>query len=207
MYPRSVYFPATILLAILFALCDGIAFSQSSSCRDEAPAKNIELLWSMAARGELLADDGWRRASGYFSKPNTQVTEKRIDIVSGYYAINAYSNDGKAATVDMEYTDLGSLDISLRYTPAIKTKAFKTSARYNLSAGPAFITWYSPDGNIAKQEEIQGRTAWLINGHPPSPWATVNATIRYVLEQHNKTTDPAIKKNADETLAILLKLH
>jgi hypothetical protein len=35
----------------------------------------------------------------------------------------------------------------------------------------------------------------------------VNAAIRYVLEMRNKTNDPIIKKNADETLAILLKMH
>jgi hypothetical protein len=35
----------------------------------------------------------------------------------------------------------------------------------------------------------------------------VNTAIRYVLEKREKATDPVIRKNADETLARLLKLH
>jgi hypothetical protein len=46
---------------------------------------------------------------------------------------------------------------------------------------------------------------WLAN--PGSPWTTVNTAIRYVPEMRTKTADPGIEKNADQTLAELMKLH
>ena len=39
------------------------------------------------------------------------------------------------------------------------------------------------------------------------PWTTVSTAVRYVLEMRDNTADPTIKKNADETLAQILKLH
>jgi len=47
----------------------------------------------------------------------------------------------------------------------------------------------------------------MIEGPPAPPFATVTAAIRYVLEMSRKTTDPVVKKNADETLTELLKRH
>jgi hypothetical protein len=37
--------------------------------------------------------------------------------------------------------------------------------------------------------------------HPLDQWITVNTATRYVIEMHDKATDPAIKQNANETLA------
>lgn len=196
------------VLALIVAIaCATTASSQTSGCIDDAPAKNIELLWAMAARGELLTPEGWHRASGYFAKPNEQHDDKVVEVMSGYYGLNSYSNDGKVATVDMEFTDAGKIDSSLHYTPPKETEAYKTAFRYKLVAGPAYITWYGPDGKTVQKKEIPGEKAWLIDSPPPRPWATVNAAIRYVLEMRNKTNDPIIKKNADETLAILLRMH
>jgi hypothetical protein len=50
-------------------------------------------------------------------------------------------------------------------------------------------------------------TYWKVKGSPGDPWTTVNTAIRYALEMREKATHPAIKKNADQTIAKLLRLH
>jgi hypothetical protein len=65
---------------------------------------------------------------------------------------------------------------------------------------------YGPNGKLIEKKPI-GSRFWQIQGSPGLPWTTVNTAIRYVLEMRDKTSDPAIKKNTDQTLAELMKLH
>jgi hypothetical protein len=58
-----------------------------------------------------------------------------------------------------------------------------------------------------KGEERPGSVEWQIREPMGLPWTTVNTAIRYVLEKREKATDSAIRKNADETIARLLKWH
>jgi hypothetical protein len=55
--------------------------------------------------------------------------------------------------------------------------------------------------------EVSGPTEWRIDGTANKIWLTLDAAIRYVTQRRDKTTDAAIKKNADQTLAKLLRLH
>jgi hypothetical protein len=48
---------------------------------------------------------------------------------------------------------------------------------------------------------------WRIQSPQGPRWITVNTAIRYVLETRDNVQDPAIKKNADLTLAKLLHFH
>jgi hypothetical protein len=57
------------------------------------------------------------------------------------------------------------------------------------------------------REERAGSMDWQIKEPIGLPWTTVNTAIRYVLEKREKATNPAIRKNADETLARRLKWH
>jgi hypothetical protein len=199
-----------LIFALLVVGASGstATLAQAPGCPDDGPKKTIETLWAMAARGELLTTEGWRRASGYFTRQDPKLAGKVVQVVSDYYGVNSYSNDGTAAIVDMEYSDAGQIDAALRYRPPHGTLADKTSLRYRVVSGPSFMVMYGPDGKTKVQEkEIPEEKAWQVEGPPSAPWATVNAAIRYVLETREKTTDPVIKNNADQTLAKLLHLH
>jgi hypothetical protein len=107
----------------------------------------------------------------------------------------------------MGYGDRGKIDSALRYTPPPKTEFIKIGTLYHLVPVPAYVMMYGPDGMTLVEKKPVGYRVWQIDGSPDLPWTTVNTAIRYVLEMRGKTKDPAIQKNADETLAKLLRLQ
>lgn len=172
-----------------------------------SPREVVERLWAMAMRGELLTQEGWNRASGFFTIPQPRPNNARILVVSNYYRINSDQRSATTADVQMEYVNCGQIDRQLRYSPPPKTQAYKTSFGYRLISVPTYINMYGADGKTLVEKKPTGATAWQIEGPPPLPWTTVNTAIRYVLEMRDKATDPVAKKNADATMAKLRTLH
>ena len=48
---------------------------------------------------------------------------------------------------------------------------------------------------------------WKIEEPLRNRWATINRAIPYVITMRDKSSDPVIKKNGDETVAILKRLN
>jgi hypothetical protein len=131
-----------------------------------------------------------------------------IRVVSNDWAVGPSSVSNDTAEVDVGYTDAGSVDSSLRYSAPPKTSAYKTAIVFHLVFAPTKLTMFKSDGKtITGKEEREGPTEWQIKEPAGTPWTTVNTAIQYVLEKREKSTDPAIRRNADATLAQLLHLH
>ena len=62
-------------------------------------------------------------------------------------------------------------------------------------------------GSDGVSREVSGPAEWRIDGTTDKIWLVRDAAIRYVTQRRDKTTDAAIKKNADQTLAKLQHLH
>lgn len=174
-----------------------------------SPKEVVEHLWEMGVRGELLTTEGWSTASSFYAKPSPEPSDKSFGVYSNYYGLYRVSINGDKAEVVMDYDDGGRIDSNLRYSPPSKPKAFKTGIVFNLTLTPSYTQMFGPDGKteIERKPMGPGYSAWKIEGPTFPRWTTVNTAIRYVLEMRNKTTDPATKKNADETLTKLLTLH
>ena len=197
-----------LFLSIGIALAAIASLAQAPAGPPEpSPKEVVERLWAMATAGDLLTSDGWKRASGLVTRPGPPPSNKLILVVSNYYGVNRYMSRDSSAEVDMEFEDLGQIDSALRYTPPQKTRAAKTSFAYRLVSVPRRLVLYRPDGKILEEKQIPESKVWQIEGPLPPPWTTVNTAIRYVLETRDKTADPIIQKNADQTLAKLKKLH
>ena len=194
--------------SILLAL-SSVASAQTKYAGPPAPSPRdvVERLWSMAMRGELLTQEGWNRAAGFFTIPQPRPNNTPILVVSNYYGVNSEQRTESTADVQMEYADCGQIDRQLRYSPPPKTRAYKTAFGYHLVCVPTYMMMYGSDGKTLLEKKPTGATAWQIEGRPPLPWTTVNTAIRYVLEMRDKATDPVAKKNADTTLAKLRTLH
>jgi hypothetical protein len=171
------------------------------------PERVVEHLWEMGVRGELLTTNGWDTASGFYTKPNPEPTDRSFDVYSNFYGLGEVSKTADKADVTMEYSNGGRVDSNLRYTPPPKVNAFKTGLIFHLVLTPTYIRMFGPDGKTEVERKPTGDSAWEIEGPSFPPWTTVNTAIRYVLEMRNKTNDPVIKENADETITKLLTLH
>ena len=202
-----------VAVAIIVLLAARAKPAQSPVPSKHTARETVEALWQAASRGELLTPDGWKRASDFFTESDPSPNYKVILVMSDYFGVNQVSVTDTTAEVQMEMIELGQIDSALRYSPPQIRRSDKTSLSYRLVSGPSSVVTYVPDGAKLKklqQKQIPGTLIWRIRGTPGlwgHPWVTVNAAIRYVLEQREKTTDPAIKGNADATIAKLLTLH
>ncbi len=98
---------------------------------------------------------------------------------------------------------LGEIDSSLRFTSAVPG-GIKVREGYKLVLNNKYSL---PGAAGAAAKEVIGPNRWKIEDSPSEEWTTVNAAIRYVTEMRDKATDPAIKKDAEETLTKLKSLH
>jgi hypothetical protein len=196
------------LLILLIASSVIGATAQSPIGTGLSPKEVVDRLWKEATEGELLTPDGWNKASQLFVDHEAFPANGSVRIVSNNWGLGHSSIGNDTAEVDMEYTDAGTVDGSLRYSPPPRTGSYKTAMVFHLVFAPTHWTMFKSDGKtiIGKEERI-GPTEWQIQEPAGLPWTTVNTAIRYVFEKREKTSDPTIRKNADETLSRLLMLH
>ncbi len=152
-----------------------------------------------------MTPEGWRKAAIFFVHPGSPPQKKTIALTSGKYQCSAGERwvKGNQAEIANGCFDLGRIDHALRYAPP-DPRYYKIAVIYHLLLTDKH--WeIGPDGVAEKQ--VTGPLAWRIENAEPIFWLTVETAIRYVTEMRDKTTDPAIKKNAEQTLAKLKKLR
>jgi hypothetical protein len=201
---------AVLILAATMFGQDAATTTQESNepIQGKSRTEVVDGLWRMATQGDLLTPDGWSKACGLFTTPIPFPGYTDVLVMSNDWgpAYEYQPKDGNTE-VGLGYINLGRVDSSLRYTPPPKTEFVKTAFLYHMVAVPAYLMMYGPDGKTLVQKKSVGYRVWQIQGSPGTPWATVNTVIRYVLEMRRRTADPAIKRNADQTIARLLELH
>jgi hypothetical protein len=195
------------LLGIVISMIVWVNVSVTQALPQQAPKDVIEELWGMAVRGELLTPKGWKRAGDYFTDPTPWTTNMTVVVMSNDYGFDESSISGGTAKAVMTCSELGKIDANLRYTPLPPKQSFKSGRGYDLVAVPAHTLVLVPGTKKPEERVNPNVTYWKVKGSPGDPWTTVNTAIRYVLEMREKATDPAIKKNADQTIAKLLRLH
>ena len=196
------------LLIALIAFSLIRATAQSPTGSGLSPKDVVERLWKDATEGKLLTPEGWNEASPLFVKHEAFPANSSVQIVSNDWGVDHFSVSGDTAEVDMGYAEAGIVDATLKYSPPPRTRSQKTAMVFHLVFAPTHWTMFKSDGKeITGKEERTGPMEWQIQEPVCLPWTTVNTAIRYVLEKRENATDPAIRKNADETLGRLLKLH
>jgi hypothetical protein len=206
---RWLLFPFTLGLALgTFGVQTQVTPESQAQPQTHEPSARevVERLWSMATEDELLKPEGVSRASSLFAQPSPSPRTKSFRVISNSYWVDRPRIDGTSAKVAVEYEDVGSIDSTLRFTPAPPSRYLKTSIDYELVFAPSHSKMFAADGKTLLRE-VAGHPEWQINGSQQTPWTTVNTAIRYVLESRGKTTDSMVKKNADKTIAALLRYH
>ena len=183
-----------------------IALGQSQAVQEPSPREIVERLWISAAAGDLLTPAGLQRTSTHYEFA-ADFLAKPIRVISDYWGIDPEKIEGQKASVMVGFFELGKLDSKLRFHAAPDDPCgSKDFAVHRLVASPTYDLIYASDGKTLFAKKSTG-FAWALDPAQGYRWATVNATIRYVLEMRAKTSDPEIKKNADKTIATLLRYH
>jgi hypothetical protein len=175
----------------------------NTNCPADSAKDTVQELWDMAASGELLVR--WGAAARLFSEPGPRPKDGSVRVFSDYWWVEYFKCPDESQAMVVVYSHWGDapgvIDSRLRFTPPPPV-AYQAGTGYRLM----FTTPEGPDGKAVPGSPFPPKR-WLIQGPAPPPFVTVTAAIRYVLEKRSESTDPEIRKNADETLAKLLKMH
>ena len=175
-------------------------FEQSAEPR-QSPLVVLAQFVALQTGGNGLTIEGQKELNGLLIQPATWGRDK-IHVTRDFVVNNAVLMAAKGGLY-VEYVGLGDLDSSLRFTSGVPG-GIKVREGYTL----ALSNKYSVPGAAGKPgQEFIGPNRWKIEAAPSEQWITVNTAIRYVTEMRNKTNDPAIKQNADETLVKLRTLQ
>jgi hypothetical protein len=209
---------ALVLILASASIASWAQVSTKSDC--DRPKEIVERVWKLATEGDLLTAEGWdKMARGVFVYPAPSLGSKftlmppqggqAIRVMSNDWGIVGCTTEGNTAKVVVEYYDAGSVDETLRYTPGKEPPPLgKSEMLFTLVFAPGHWETYKSDGTGLRIAEVKTTSpGWRIQSPQGPRWTTVNTAIRYVLETRDHVQYPAIKRNADLTLAKLLHFH
>ncbi len=198
------------LFAVLLAWVltyGAVAAAQSPSNPYEKALEVVEQFANMTRSGALMTPDGLSKASVLFTSAKPPVIGGHITIVNvqGVDSEEPLKRTMRPDALDFPVATIpmGTLDARLHYSrpPEDKFHSSETDYIFHLILTDKY---WRLGQNGSAPTLMTGTKQWRID-MPYWRWTDVKGAIRYVTEMRDKTNDPVIKKNADETLAILAK--
>jgi len=175
-----------------------LSFRASARPIQQSPVDVVSQFVAMETNGSGLTAIGQKQLDAFLVQPTSWRGDK-IHVANDFAVSNSVYS-GSKAELYVEYIAMGELDSSLRFTSAVPGGS-KVREGYKLTLDNKYAV---PNGS---GKEMIGPGRWKIEDSPSEQWIAVNVAIRYVTELRDKTTDPAIRKNGDQTIAKLNTLH
>jgi len=201
---RTKVFPAVAIGNLI--ILGGIiapAPAQAPQAQGKGPREIAEEYKQMKADGSLLTSEGWNRANQLFLRPSPPPADQIIAVTSQRGDLDERLKTDKRVELDeWGIYNLGTIDSMLRFKSSGKSD-------WGVYVYTVVLTdkHWEPGPNGAPWKEVNGPWMWKLDGAQSVRWATVDAAIRYVKQMRDKATDPSLKRNADNTIAILKRLE
>jgi len=197
---------------LLVALAAITSCSRSRSARDEpskATKEVVEEYCEKTAEGRWLGPERWDELQDFLADVGAWSPPVFISVVSSYKVGEPRRDIGAAGTVDyqveVDYFDWGSINSFLNFARARGPRGAAPAAGEPVERR-TYQTLYLTDRFLSRrpsgEEEKTGTLRWKIALSSP-PSVDVDAAQRWVAGMRDKTTDPAVKYNAERTLATL----
>lgn len=193
---------AMITAACSFLLGAAISAQATEPAKGSAE-ETLDGFYKLINDGALLTTDGWRRAAKMFERESARPDEEVIFVVTGFPLGNGPMdvNGDRAVAYQKWVDDVGTIDSKFRYHSPPKAelevegiirvfRLVRTVKHWELTAD-------------SRLEEVDGPKQWRIEGALTTRTASRVAVIRYLASKYEKITDPALKANAEKTIAIL----
>jgi len=165
------------------------------------PKDVVEEFWTFETNGGRLTADGWNKASEFFVRPSPRPDNREMSVVYKDSVVSDAIIKGSTAEVTVEILPQGQIDSSLRFT---QSSSYKAGVLYHLTLTDRHWELGVKGGT---REELTGPPKWRIEDVSTTVWLRVDTALRYVRDMRKKSTRSVIKKNADHTIAELMKLH
>jgi hypothetical protein len=202
----SDQFRITIKAVLLILSMSTVAtVAQAPQSSRKATERVVRQYEKLIVDGALLTPEGWKKTSRIFGRSNPYPKDGEVLLTSQAGLIGENWVHGDRAEVERKWTDFrGSIDSGLCYKPAMPTSdVIPAILDYSL----VFTNRHIDIEEGGATREVLGTWGWKIEGPQSERWATVEKAIIYVREMRDKSDDPAVKKNANRTIAILKRLE
>jgi hypothetical protein len=187
------------LLIPLIASSVIAATAQAPGSSEFSPKGVLERFVKMDVEGERLTPQGWHRADALFVKSSKPFQPKVVLVIARSYAISRAPEKTSTTEFYMGYEEVGHINTSsLQFTSSNSGVPTRSFDKYTV-----VLTDGDRMQGTARASEQEGKTAreWKIDGAQPTTMhLTANAAIRFVTQMRDGTADPAVRKNADQTL-------
>jgi hypothetical protein len=207
---RTIF--AVCLLAVQACVIPLDSAGQITAAASPSPIDVIKEYWKMETNGGRLTSDVWYRATAFFIRSHIRPPTLTLHVVrdSSLDTFEITARTDTWAEVTLNTNEIGLLDHSLRLKilPRVGPHGLELLRGPYIPFHVVLTTrhWeFRPDGTLGS--EITSSPQWLLDCTENEFWVNKAAAVRYVTDARNTTADPAIKKNADDTLATLAKLH
>lgn len=156
-----------------------------------SPGDVVEQFVKMDVEGARLTPPGWAQADALFTKHSEPSQPTFVVVIARRYAVS--EDKSRKNYFVLGYDDIGHIDsVTLHFTP---------------THVPQVMWWYK--GYVVTPANAAGQNGsapleWRIEGAQPSEMhVKANAATRWVSQMRDKSTDPAIRRNAEETIVKL----
>jgi hypothetical protein len=199
MIKRHLFISKTWLLLGLIAMAGGSKSPQPS------PRDILQRFCELDAAGKQLTSAGAQEIATLFVQPGSPQQDKVIVIRD--FVVSQPSFTDKKAEFYVEYIYLGQIDLShlqfSRLPSDFPSGPSKVRSAFTLLSAATTI----PAGAGGPSSAPDAASEWRIAGSPPEPHLTISAAVSYIKQMRDKTTDAAVRKNAEKTLVALSRLR
>jgi hypothetical protein len=154
----------------------------------------------LVAQGTFLSSGGWKTASKIYLESHPYPEDGAIQVVTTGGGLGEDWNRDNHAEVESKWTDhFGTIDSNLRFKAPDGPCGMMMIFNFKL----VYTDKHRDIARDGKVTEHSGPWEWKIDSSQKDRVATIPLAIAYVRMMRDKSKDPAIKKNANETIRIL----
>jgi len=172
----------------------------------ESPKEVLQDFLKLELVGARLLT-GQSTTSQFFVSPQPSFSPNLIFIVSDDFDLTELPSEKETAKISVFFHDYyGTLDKKMRFAPAPTTGPRGGIVKKGITSDYTLVPTKRLTQNNPADKESADRSEWKIVKPQAGPTVDMRAAKEYLKELRDRTTDPTIKNNANNSLDRLSKL-
>jgi hypothetical protein len=203
---RLLIFAAVLALGVI------VADAQAPTEPQKSPKEVVEQFYKMQTEGRWLGSERWDERQDFLTDIGPWSPPNSISVLRNYEVGKARRDIGVGGIVDyqveVDFFEWGSINSFLNFTRARGPQGESPTAGEPVEQRTyqtLILTDRFLKRSLSQDEQKTGALRWRIT-LSSSPSVNVDAALRWVAEMRDKSSDRAMKNNAEKTLAILRSL-